>query len=203
MNIVPATVTQLTAAEAAGHLVAALPRLSRDAALLVLALCWVETGRGKAIQWNPGMVTAAENYQGYAWRPPWYEDRGDLTPRMRTLHELMLKGKAPKAFRAYQSASEGFKDWAAVLTKRYQNVLQAASTGDPSRFVAELKKGYSADYGPAHVKTFAHLQRELAPTIDALNLPGTGLVPYQAPPTAQPSATPLLAFIAAKALGIL
>mgnify|MGYP001589734699 FL=1 len=74
----------------------------------------------------------------------------------------MLHGKAPSAFRAYDSLVEGFQDFARVLRAQFASVLDAAKTGDARAFVTALHdSGYSRDYSPAHVPSMTALQAEL------------------------------------------
>lgn len=162
-HIVPATVTHLTALEALGSLLTVMPNLSRQSATLLLALIWVETGRGNVVQHNVGNLTAGASWTGAVWRPPWFELKPDASPRLQTLHALMLQGKAPSAFRAYETSEAGFRDFANVLNRQFPEVLAAATTGSADQLVNALKRRYSADYGKSHVQTFQRLQAEFAP----------------------------------------
>lgn len=165
MRIVPAVHTPMTAEHARDALLAALPKLDRETAALLLALVWVETGRGSAMtNWNAGNITAGGSWPGDAWRPPWFLDSED--PKLHALHERMLKGEAPGAFRAYGNAAEGFGDFARVLARQFRSVLEAAGSGDPAAFVRALHdSGYSRDYSPAHIGTFADLRHAFAPLV--------------------------------------
>ena len=85
-------------------------------------------------------------------------------PHLVELHEKMLHGQAPSAFRSYDSLLQGFQDFAHVLQHQFKSVLDAAKTGDARAFVTALHdSGYSKDYSPAHVPSMASLQAELAP----------------------------------------
>lgn len=167
MQIVPRQPTPISAEHARDALLAAMPALNRPTAALLLALIWVESGRGNLMNWNAGNITASSSWPGKAWRPPWFEASSD--PHLAELHERMLAGTAPSAFRAYDSATQGFADFVGVLKRQFSSVLAAASTGDPAAFVAALHdSGYSRDYRPVHIATFAQLQHQLEPLVSHL-----------------------------------
>lgn len=162
MQIVPAVATPITAEQARVALVAAMPGIDRETGSLLLALVWIETARGHLMNWNAGNITAGPRWEGAAWRPPWFELNEASTPKLVELHERMLHGTAPSAFRAYNSLLEGFQDFARVLRSQFPSVLAAAATGDARTFVQALHdSGYSRDYSPAHVPSMTQLQAEL------------------------------------------
>jgi hypothetical protein len=164
MQIVPAVATPITAEQARVALVAAMPGIDRESGALLLALVWIETARGHLMNYNAGNITAGPQWPGNAWRPPWFEVNAEtaLHPHLIELHEKMLHGQAPSAFRAYGSLLEGFQDFAHVLQHQFKSVLDAAKTGDARAFVAALHdSGYSRDYSPAHVPSMTALQSEL------------------------------------------
>lgn len=168
-RVVPATKTPIGREDAARALLAAWPELDREQAALFLALMWIETAQGhSAVQFNPGNLSASETtWHGKAWRPPWYELTGpNPEPRLVKLHELMLQGKAPKAFRAYDTWEAGFRDWASNLkSSGYAPLREAASSGDVARFVAELGRRYAADYTSAHVKGLTQFRDSFRPLV--------------------------------------
>jgi len=169
MRVVPMLSTPISAEHARDALSAAMPGIDRDSASLLLALIWVESGRGNLINNNAGNLSAGSSWPGAAWRPPWY-DRTD-TPHLADLHARMLAGTAPSAFRAYDSAPEGFADFVGVLRSRFPTVLAAARDGSPADFVRALHdSGYSRDYTLAHVPTFTQLRAEFMPLL--AHLPG-------------------------------
>jgi hypothetical protein len=164
MQIVPAVSTPITAEQARVALVAAMPGIDRETGTLLLALVWIETARGHLMNHNAGNITAGPQWPGNAWRPPWFEVTAEtaLHPHLIELHEKMLHGQAPSAFRAYGSLLEGFQDFGHVLRNQFKSVLEAAKTGDARAFVAALHdSGYSRDYSPAHVPSMTQLQAEL------------------------------------------
>jgi len=162
MQIVPAVVTPITAEQARVALVAAMPGIDRETGTLLLALIWIETGRGHLMNFNAGNITAGPQWPGDAWRPPWFDLSTATTPHLLELHEKMLHGQAPSAFRSYDSLLAGFQDFAHVLQHQFKSVLEAAKTGDARAFVAALHdSGYSRDYSPAHVPSMTALQAEL------------------------------------------
>lgn len=164
MRIVPAASTPLSADRAAAALAVAMPGIDRESAALLLALFRVETG-GSPMNNSPGNVTASPRWEGDAWRPPWYAPPF-ATPKLAALHERMLKGEAPSAFRAYATPAAGFADWDRVLRANFPSVLAAAKTGDPAAFVLALhNSGYSKDYTAAHIPTFVSLREKFAPLV--------------------------------------
>jgi hypothetical protein len=174
MRIVPAVHTPMAAEHARDALLAAMPKLDRESAALLLSLVWVETGRGGLLNWNAGNLSANDAWPGDAWRPPWYLNTGD--PRWADLHDRMLKGTAPSAFRGYATAAEGFADFARVLEHTFPTVLAAAATGDPAVFVRALHDSrYSQDYSPAHISTFAQLRHSFEPLVSHLPASGSAI----------------------------
>jgi hypothetical protein len=176
LNIVPAQRTPISAELAKESLALAMPGIDRTTAALLLALVWVETGRGGAFNWNAGSISAGDKWSGAAWRPPWYFDASH------PLHAKMLAGQAPSAFRAYFSPTEGFADFVRVIQHSFPSVLEAAKRGDPAAFVVALHdSGYSRDYNSSHVPTFEKLKEFFAPIVASLpggagGGPGTGTV---------------------------
>lgn len=121
--------------------------LSQNELANLSALVAIETGRGKSVQnHSPGNVTAAQSYPGMVWRPPWFELTPSSSDRDIRLHELMLKGQAPSAFRAYNSFQEGFADWRKMLEKSFPEVLAAAKGSAGEQFGNALAQKYSGDY---------------------------------------------------------
>lgn len=178
MAEVPRTVTPITRQEAADLLIKHFPAVDRETAALLLALMFIETGGGlKAIQHNPGNVTAKEDYPTL-WRPPWYEVTPESADRLRKLHELMLKGRAPKAFRAYPSWDAGMDDWVGFLRVNYEPLLAAASTGDVPTFRAELARKYAADYTPAHDRGLTQLRDSFRPLVSSQPAPQPHSAPF-------------------------
>lgn len=164
MHIVPTVTTPISAEQARAALLAVMPGTDGDTATLLLALIWIETANGHLQNFNPGNITASDRWEGAAWRPPWFLVDASSQPIMVRLHEAMLRGKAPSAFRAYGSLLEGFQDFARVLKSTFPTVIAAAGTGDAAKFVAALHdSGYSHDYTPAAVPHMVHLQQQLAP----------------------------------------
>lgn len=167
MQIIPGVPTPITAGQAKVALVAAMPGIDRETGTLLLALVWIETARGHLINFNAGNITAGPQWPGNAWRPPWFEVTPASSPHLVELHEKMLHGQAPSAFRSYGSLLEGFQDFAHVLQHQFKSVLEAAKTGDARAFVTALHdSGYSRDYSPAHVPSMTALQAELAPQFE-------------------------------------
>lgn len=200
MQIVPAVTTPVSADQARVYLVAAMPGIDRDTGTLLLALIWIETAGGHLQNFNAGNITANDHWPGAAWRPPWFSLSTSATPHLVALHEAMLHGKAPSAFRAYGSMLEGFQDFARVLRSQFPSVLEAAASGDAAAFVRALHdSGYSHDYTPAHVPGMVHLQQQLAPQFAGFP-PGKSAAKLTFGIVGGIAAEVIVAIIAAKAL---
>jgi S-formylglutathione hydrolase FrmB len=171
-TFVPRVSTPIALSQVPNHIQAAFqaigapitPTQRQNLAVLVA----LETAKGSAMMnRNPGNITAGASYGGLAWRPPWFDpaEAAAKGERYVKLHAAMLAGKAPSAFRAYQSLADGFRDFAAVLRRNFPEVLEAAKTADAVRFRDALAQKYSHDYATAeHAKTIAALQAELGLT---------------------------------------
>lgn len=131
------------------------------------ALVAIETARGSAIQnGNLGNISAGESYQGAAWRPPWFEVDAGSSERMQALHVAMLAGHAPSAFRAYDSHTEGARDFAATLVRSFPSVVEAAANASADAFRRALfTSHYAPEYeNPKVTATLEKLQAELGLT---------------------------------------
>ena len=163
--------------------------LTRELARGLLSLVWIETGAGKSMKnFNAGNISASSKYTGKVWRPTWFaEPTADTSPRDRDLHEKMLKGQAPSAFRAYDSLAQGFQDFVAQLQHTFPEVLVNAETGTPDTFRQALAQKYSHDYSnPKATATFTSLWRDFDPIV--LSLPSSA---PEVTATADPLADPL------------
>lgn len=77
-----------------------------------------------------------------------------------TTHEGWGKSevKIVDRFRAYQTADEGAADYVALLNRRYPGAIEAAKSGDPAKFVRELKQArYFTGNEGAYVKSVSSL----------------------------------------------
>lgn len=127
------------------------------------ALVAIETARGSAIKnGNVGNISASASYPGPVWLPPWFEP-GQTDPKLAALHESMLAGKAPSAFRAYDSPEHGARDFARLLlTEPFASVMRAAGQTSADVLRRALSERYSHDYrNPAATATLEALQRQL------------------------------------------
>lgn len=201
--IVPAVTTRLEADSTAAALIQRWPDVDRETAASLCALIWVETGRGQSCKnWNVGNLSASETWatspNNKAWRPPWFEVTPESSERLRRLHEAMLAGRAPRAFRAYDSVVEGMAAFLSLLrSPPYTNVLEAARTGETLPFIKALSTRYSADYTDAHIPAFADSRAIFVPLVAGQPAPtpslfGGGL--------AAGGSGMLLVYLAAKAL---
>lgn len=167
MNIVPRQVTPASSSEAMAAVKEAYisvmghePELSRELPLL-MALVWLETGRGQSLNnHNVGNISASPNYNGNAWLPPWFEVDDTSSERNIKLHEAMLNHEAPSAFRAYDSLDDGAHDFMVQLNRTFPEVLEAAADGSPEGFRNALAQAYSKDYRNTPPKTFESLAKE-------------------------------------------
>jgi hypothetical protein len=168
-QIVPRVATPIDAGTAAAHL-RAWPETDGASGPLFLALVFMETGAGaKAHNNNPGNVSADDRrYNGEAFRPGWYELGPNPTPQEQALHDRMLAGTAPKAFRSYTDFSAGFSDLLEQLRRNFRSVVDAARSGNARNFVDALSERYSRDYGPKHYASFEQLQSKFKPLFSDL-----------------------------------
>ncbi len=126
----------------------------RDMAALLLAQIAFETGRGRSCQnFNVGNITAFDNGAADFYRPVWFTVDGNPQPnspwatnrdRLLALHEAMLKGQAPRAFRAYPSFTAGVAGY--LFAARHLGVVEAARSGDAEVTANAIKHGgYTPD----------------------------------------------------------
>lgn len=197
MIVVPEHTTPITTTAARDALIEAFPDVDRETAALLLSLIWVESGGGDLQNNNPGNLSASPNFPGRAWRPPWFEvSEDEPSEKLKRLHQLMIEHKAPEAFRAYKSISEGFADFVRLLRRpEYAPLLAAGATGDVPTFRAELARRYSADYTPDHDRALKQFQDLFRPLVSSQPAPATnaGL--------AVPNGKALLFYLVMKAMG--
>lgn len=134
----------------------------------------IETARGSAVQnYNIGNITAAESYHGSAWRPPWFDVDASSSERMLALHASMIAGKAPRAFRAYESHEQGALDFASLLlASGYASLMRGAESSDPDVFRRALAERYSKDYSnPKATAALRQLQQEFGMQSVSVSVP--------------------------------
>lgn len=172
--------TPLAAREAARLLVARERARGRTPTLpaveLKLAQLWFENDHGRAVyQYNWGNISAPEpgpssSWKGDIYRPPWFEDKSDQSSmgpwgeggKMAKLHQAMLDGKAPRAFRAYLGHPEGMDGFLSVLEHRYPLLVAAANAGDAQAYGrAARTSGYCPDCPGTLGNTLESLRAEL------------------------------------------
>jgi hypothetical protein len=165
---VPRTVTPLALGAIRPLIEAAFAGLGRPLSALeavnFAALVAIETARGQSVQnGNVGNITAGPTYTGPVWRPPWFQDEAH------PLHAVMLAGKAPSAFRAYDSLAAGAKDFAQLLlSEKYAPLVRAANQPSADVFRVALSERYSPDYkNPKSTATLEALQREFGLNVAA------------------------------------
>lgn len=141
---------------------------TRTEAELLLAHLWLETG-GNVINNNFGNISVAGFYDGEEkfisdtdyWRPPWYVVQpSDAPERYQRLHEAMLAGQAPSAFRSYSLPDAGMQDYLGLLKQRYPEMLSTAAKGDSEAFANALRAGYAPDAGAGTADSLDVLRAE-------------------------------------------
>lgn len=141
-----------------------LPGISR---MMLAVLVSIETARGRSVMnHNLGNISAGPSFPGTVWRPPWFDPaEAQASPRLQTLHQEMLAGRAPSAFRAYESREAGARDFARTLKRDFPEVLRAATVANAENFQAALSQKYSRDFARAGVaESLAKLMREFGIT---------------------------------------
>ncbi len=128
----------------------------RDMCALLLAQIAFETSRGHACQnRNVGNLTAFDNGAPDFYRPVWFEPSSD--PHLQALHEAMLKGQAPRAFRSFPSFAAGVAAY--VFAAKHLGVLEAARTGDAEVTAQVIKTGgYTPDAPSSLARTLDTLR---------------------------------------------
>jgi hypothetical protein len=126
---------------------------------LELAHAWgLETRRGQSMwfyNWGNlsagGFVDGEErlSWPGDVWRPSWFELAPDASPALAAVHERMLAGQAPSAFRALHSHDEGARQFVDLLeSAKFRSLVQAGLTGSPEAYARAIyDSGYCRDRG--------------------------------------------------------
>jgi hypothetical protein len=130
-----------------------------ELAELELAHAWgLETSRSKGMWFfNWGNLSAGGfkrtpdgpverlSWPGDVWRPPWFES--PPAAEYAALHEKMLAGKAPSAFRALGSHAEGVEGYQRLLARPgFAPMLRAGELGDARAYAqAVFDTGYCRD----------------------------------------------------------
>lgn len=162
-----------------------VPGIGREGARLILAHNWgLETRRGQAVHGhNVGNIMAKgfrdgkeyttqtnKYWKGDFWRPPWFDDP------THKLHAKMLEGKAPSAFRSYDSFKDGMSDYLALVAKKVP-LRQGLLDGRAFEYAQGVwDSGYCRDKNcePAHLqKVLKKLAHEFAEKNYFNSLPST------------------------------
>lgn len=176
---VPRTPTPLEPAETAQKFLEAWEevfggRPNRSQAEWLLSLLWNENRSGEAIiQHNWGNLST-KNFQAAYWRPPWFrlEDIEAMQEPARSrhlaIHQRMLEGKEPEAFRAFSDHETGARVWLERLRERFPTILEASLENSAVAMQdAIFESGYCAS--PA-CRTNAPRYQQLRDEIRALGL---------------------------------
>lgn len=154
MPEIPRVNTPISEAAAADELGAALRAAGEvpngDQARLLLAQIWLETARGQSCQnHNVGNITTRDNSSADFYRPPWFAVDESSSPHLHALHEAMLKGEAPRAFRSFDDFRRGFAAYVWELQHQFPTLLAAARTGDPQAVGNAIRSSHYAPDAPA------------------------------------------------------
>lgn len=196
MSEVPRVRTALADTTAAPFLVAALRGAginpTREQARLLLAQLRFE-GLGACNNHNLGNITADDRKPGDFFRPVWFTVDGNPEPgspwatnraRLLELHQRMLEGKAPRAFRSYPTFDAGAADYVRELQTQFPSILAAAATGDAQATADAIKRsGYTPDAPASLGSTLATIVSEFDARGLLVELPPLG---HPAPPPAPP-----------------
>jgi len=119
--------------------------LSQHQAALLLAQVALETAQGAACD-NNNLGNLTGTFNGFFFRPAWFELAPDASPKLQALHAAMLKGQAPSQFRAYPEPLLGAIDYAKLIKARFPSILAAAAANDPDGMASAIKSsGYTPD----------------------------------------------------------
>lgn len=152
MNIVPRVSTPKSLEEIAAELREAFAAetgrpLDATTGALLTAQILAETANGASVKNNsPANISASKSWPGDAWRPPWFEVNAESGPRMLLLHEQMLRGQAPSAFRAFASWSQGMRDYVGTLQRQFPTILAARTPRELAHAIFD--SGYTRDHTP-------------------------------------------------------
>lgn len=131
-----------------------------------LAQTYLETAKWQSIyNYNVGNISASESFSGQAYRPHWYTVDANSSANLRELHEAMLQGKVPTAFRSYGSLREGVDAYALMMKQRFPEILTAADSGDPQQVADAIMVKYcriKADGSPCFQEAEVSSLRSLA-----------------------------------------
>lgn len=137
--------------------------LSRRQRCHMLAQIAIETAQGRSIQNNNVgnlIVSSAQLTSRPFWRPSWFELDEQSSERDIELHQLMIEGKEPQAFRAYGSLDEGLADYLRMVRSSFPSLLSA---GSPAAFVRAWRdSGYTPRLNVE--RTLVQFKRLLAQT---------------------------------------
>lgn len=168
---------------------------TQNEAILFQSQLWLESGSGKSVfQFNVGNITASSRWDGDFWHPPWFDlkeiealPEGVNKKKYLRLHALMLEGKAPKAFRAYENHRAAIKSYARLLKTTFPSIVSAADSGDVSAFAHAVRdSGYCPDCKPNEtIPTFEIFSKQFRNSGIFSSLPnsllndggGTGVTP--------------------------
>lgn len=174
MNIIARVPTPVTAAQALDSTKRLWPAVfgeqpSNQALALVLALEWILTGQGqRTFNWDIGNVTAGAQWPNDAYRPPWFDYDGgtNVTDRNVQLHQSMLKGQAPAAYRSYTSLDQGTTDFLRTLRKNNGAIVVAAATGNADTFRKQLAALLLPDFSnPQTIDTLEQFRDQFLPLL--------------------------------------
>lgn len=130
-----------------------------------MAQTYLETAGWNAIyNYNVGNLAASTNYPGDSYPAFWSTVDANSSERYKKLNAQMLQGKAPAAFRSYNSLAEGVAAYAERMQNRFPEILTAADSGDPQAVANAIMVKYCSVnddggpcFGPAETKSLGDL----------------------------------------------
>jgi len=179
---------QAAAAELLGALTTAgVADLHQDMVALLLAQLAFETGQGQACDnRNVGNITTGERTSRDFFRPAWFEVTEASSPKLRALHDAMLKGQAPRAFVSYPSFAAAFGDYVRELRVQFPTIINAAHTGDADATAAAIKSSnYTPDAPPTLGATLDSLRRQFLAKGFFASLPKDRSAPFEPVPVSR------------------
>jgi hypothetical protein len=192
MPEIPRVSTPISEAAAADELVHALEAQgetpNQAQAALLLAQLIFEGAIVACKNHNVGNITTTSDASKDFFRPIWFDLADPEIPALKpadkakivALHEQMVKGKAPRAFRSYDDFTAGFHDYVWELIHQFPDIIAAARRGDADAMAAAVKKHYTPDAPSSLPATLA--------SISAAVLARGRFA--QLPPKASPAQTP-------------
>lgn len=176
----PATIEELRTALRSAAAAKDLP-LGPETEALILAHIALENDRGRAlIQHNVGNLFANSEWEGDAWRPPWFAPPGpDDPPILHQRHKQMKEGKVPSAFRAYANLAEGMRHYVGLLHRN--GLWDMAARGPRAYSEHVVTSRFCPDCNPDRLsRSLESMQEEFLRIPGGAPAAASGINPYVA-----------------------